>query len=250
MLSELRPFLTGLVMPPTAPLLLIFLGLILIARRPRWGRILIGVGAGALWLLSCNAVGLWLNSYLLPTYPMASAEKLRVGEVQAIVVMGGGIEMDLPDGVSQLKKGALDRLRQGVQLARATNIPLMFTGGKGWGTKNSAETEAEVASRVAKDAFGLSLRWQESASRDSLENAQNTYKLLSAEGVKRIALVTDSWHMPRSLKHFEKVGFVVTPAPMGQPTNSLDPILQWLPTPGALEISRNVLREKLALLIS
>lgn len=250
MLSELKPYLTGLVMPPSSLLLLIFVGLLLLGRQRRWGKVLIGGSAASLWLLSCNAVSLWLNSNLLPTYPMASTQKLLASHVQAIVVMGGGVQIDLPDGVSQLKNGGLDRLRYGVQLSRATGVPLMFTGGKGWGMKDAAETEAAVAARVAKDAFGLSLRWHESDSRDSLENAQNTYKLLSAEGVKRIALVTDSWHMPRSLKQFERVGFVVVPAPMGQPTNSLDPILQWLPSPGALDISRNVLREKLALLIS
>lgn len=251
MLSELKPFLAALVLPPAAPLLLMLLGLaLLMSRRRRSGTALVGVGAGVLWLLSCTAVGLWLNQQLLPSYAMAGARGLQSAGTQAIVVMGGGVAIDLPDGVAQLSRRGLDRLRQGVQLSRATGIPLMFTGGKGWGSKAHAESEADVAARVARDAFGGDLKWHESNSRDTHENAVKSYGLLAPLGVTKIALVTHSWHIPRSLIAFEQAGFTVVPAPMGQPTSSLHPVLDWLPSPGGLELSHTVLREKAALWMS
>ena len=102
---------------------------------------------------------------------MANAQQIRAAQVQAIVVMGAGVDMDFPDGVAQLQRGGLDRLRKGVQLSRATGIPILYTGGRGWGSKDGAPSEAAVAARVAEDAFGLSLQWQESDSRDTRENA-------------------------------------------------------------------------------
>ena len=250
MLAELKPVLTALVMPPTIFLLLIVSGLWLAWRRRRGGLWLIGVGVALLWLVGCSAVSLWLSRALLPSFPMANAQQIRAAQVQAIVVMGAGVDMDFPDGVAQLQRGGLDRLRKGMQLSRATGIPILYTGGRGWGSKDGAPSEAAVAARVAEEAFGLSLQWQESESRDTRENALLSYKLLAAQGVTRIALVTDSWHMPRSMLHFQQAGFTVIAAPMGQASGSLDPIRAWLPSAGAMALSTTVLREKLALLIS
>ena len=145
--------------------------------------------------LSLNVLQLWLDK---PHHHLQAEAQVRVLEqarVQALVVLGGGVEVDLPDGVAQLGRHSLDRLRQGVQWARVTQLPLMFTGGVGWGGRRDGPTEAEVAQRVAQDAFGWPLRWTESQSRDTQENAQQSFRILSAQGITRIGLVTDSWHM-------------------------------------------------------
>ena len=252
MLEQLKPYLAAPLLPPLAPLLLVILGLLLLRSRQRlWGAVLAVAGTGALWLLGCTAVGIWLNTALLPAYPMASPGSLVSARVQAIVVLGGGTEMGLPDGVSQLSPASLDRLRYGVELARATGVPLLFSGGAGWGSKSDAPQEADVAARVAQDAFGVQVRWKEDRSRDTRENATQSYRVLAPERVTRIALVTHSWHMPRSVQEFERAGFkVVVPAPMGQPTSSLQPVLQWLPSVRGLAVSSAVIRERLALLVS
>jgi len=246
MLSELKPYLTALVMPPTLPLLWVLAGLIVIQRRPRLGRSLAALGLVTLWLLSANAPAVWLHNTLIPSYPSAQPAALQQARVQAIVILGGGVETGLPDGVTQLKRSALDRLRHGVQLSRASGLPLMATGGVGWGAKSQSESEAQVTARVAADAFGVQVRWQEEKSRDTHENARNAYQILSGQGIERIALVTHSWHMTRSIKAFEQAGFVVTPAPMGHPVNNHTNLLEWLPSSGGLETSHAVLRERLA----
>lgn len=246
MLPELKPYLTTLVMPPSLPLLVVFAGLALTRRRRRMGLALAWLGALSLWLLSANAPAVWLHSALIPSYPSAQAASLQQAQVQAIVILGGGVETGLPDGVAQLKRSALDRLRHGAELSRATGIPIMATGGVGWGASSATESEAQVTARVALEAFGIQVRWQESASRDTQENARNAKQMLASHGIERIALVTHSWHMPRALRAFESAGLTVTPASMGQPTASGTRMLQWLPNAGALETSTSVLREALA----
>ena len=249
MFPELKPYLTALALPPLFPLLLIAVAWWGLPRRRAWAHAAIAVGVSSLWLLSCSAVSVWLSRHLLPQYPMVQAQDFKTQQVQALVVLGGGVEVGLPDGVAQLGRHSLDRLRQGVQWARVTQLPLIFTGGVGWGGRSNGPTEAEVAQRVAQDAFGWPLRWAESQSRDTQENAQQSFRILSAQGITRIGLVTDSWHMARSVRQFELAGFTVTPIPMAHPGlgNSL---LDWLPDAGALNTSRHVIRERLGLWVA
>jgi len=249
MLSELKPFLTALALPPLSPLLLIALGWWALQRRRRGAHVALALGVASLYLLSCSAVSVWLSRHVLPQHPMVQAQDFKAQQVQALVVLGGGVEVDLPDGVAQLGRHSLDRLRQGVQWARVTQLPLMFTGGVGWGGRRDGPTEAEVAQRVALDAFGWPLRWAESQSRDTQENAQQSFRILSAQGITRIGLVTDSWHMARSVRQFERAGFTVTPIPMAHPglSNSL---LDWFPSSGALMTSTQVIRERLGLWVA
>jgi len=249
MLPELKPYLTALALPPLSPLLLIAMGWWGLQRRRAWGHAAIALGVASLWLLSCSAVSVWLSRHVLPQYPMVQAQDFKTQQVQALVVLGGGVEVDLPDGVAQLGRHSLDRLRQGVQWARVTQLPLMFTGGVGWGGRSDRPTEGEVAQRVAQDAFGWPLRWAESQSRDTQENAQQSFRILSAQGITRIGLVTDSWHMARSVRQFERAGFSVTPIPMAQP-GLMHNLLDWTPNTDALNTSRQVIRERLGLWVA
>ncbi|MFG5408565.1 ElyC/SanA/YdcF family protein [Piscinibacter sakaiensis] len=116
----------------------------------------------------------------------------------AIVVLGGGRERLAPEyGQAMLGADSLQRLHYGVWLARATGLPLAFSGGRGW-AQLDGEAEADLAARIAAQDYGLPLRWRENQSRDTRENARLTVALLRAEGVERILLVTHGWHMARA----------------------------------------------------
>lgn len=186
---------------------------------------------------------------LLTQYNPTNIQELRKQGVQAIVVLGGGVETGQPDDVQQLKPTALDRLRHGIELARLTNLPLLVTGGKGWGANNDSENEATVSVRVARDAFQYAIPLTESASRDTKENALNTKTILSGIGVKKIALVTHSWHMPRSVKAFQEAGFEVTPAPMGFENNKEIGLSSFVPNNVALNNFFIIFKELVGLLI-
>jgi uncharacterized SAM-binding protein YcdF (DUF218 family) len=70
--------------------------------------------------------------------------------------------------------------------------------------------------------------------------------LLYDQGVSSIALVTHYWHMPRSLKAFQKVGFEVTPAPMGFVANKKVDLLSLLPNGVALSSNTSIFKELVA----
>jgi uncharacterized SAM-binding protein YcdF (DUF218 family) len=71
-------------------------------------------------------------------------------------------------------------------------------------------------------------------------------KLLTKQGISKIALVTHSWHMPRSLKAFQKVGFEVTPAPMGFVADKKVDLYHCLPNGGALSSNTATFKELVA----
>jgi uncharacterized SAM-binding protein YcdF (DUF218 family) len=246
--GELKPLLTALVLPPAGPLLLAALGLLLAAWRWRGALVLTGLAVISLWLLSCQAVAVHLADGLLRHTPALAPATLAGKKLQAIVVLGGGIRRSAPEyGLAQPSAETADRLRYGIFLARASGLPLAFSGGVGWSNAGQdAPTEASAAVRFASTQ-GHALRWTESQARDTAENAARLKALLQPEGVRRIALVTHAWHMQRSQAHFERAGFVVVPAPMGFVTAADRPLLDWLPSGHGLTASRQVLREWLAL---
>ena len=246
MLSELKPYITAIVFSPTLLLLGIAFGIWISSKKPKLGKSLAIFSTALLWIFSTPAFNVWLSHNLLTQYKPTTAQELKAQGVQAIVVLGGGVETGQPDGIQQLQATALDRLRHGIELSRKTGIPVIVTGGKGWGAKAGSENEAEISSRVAREVFQFEIKWTESESRDTQENASNSKQLLSRQGVSKIALVTHSWHMPRSLKAFQKVGFEVIPATMGFVVDRKVELLSLLPNGGALDRTYITFKELVA----
>jgi hypothetical protein len=88
-LSEFKPVLAALLLPPAGPMLLALLGIAVSLRFRIAGAVLGTVGLGVLWFLSCNAVALALTHRLLPQVEPISPAELQ--QVQAVVVLGGGV---------------------------------------------------------------------------------------------------------------------------------------------------------------
>ena len=252
-LGFIKPLLTNVALPPAAPLLLAFIGLLLARRRKRTGLGLAALSLAALWLLACHGTAVWLTRHALPQFQATTADELKTRQVQAIVVLGGGLLLGASEygGFPQPAAYTAARLRYGVWLARQSSLPVAFSGGVGWAADGMQPvSEADVAKQVALQDYGFRLRWLESTSRDTWENAHLMAPLLLKDGVQRIALVTDAWHMPRSVAAFEQAGLSVTPAPMGFTLPIESQLLQWLPSAQGLLISRQVLRECLGLAVA
>lgn len=255
-LLALKPILTTLVLPACSALLALF-ALLMWAWRCGarvQGRVpiaLAGMTTLLLWLLSCQAVAIWLSLHLLPQVSPVSPDDLKRQNVQAIVVLGGGVENDAVEyNGPTLSPDAMTRLLYGVHLSRSTQLPMAYTGGIGWAGETGQNPEAEVAAISLKRLGAPALRWQESQSRDTRENALLTAALLKNDGITHIALVTHAWHMPRSLRQFEAAGLKVTPAPMGFVRSDVSPLLQWLPSGKGLRDSGRVIHEWLGLLLT
>jgi uncharacterized SAM-binding protein YcdF (DUF218 family) len=255
-LLSIKPLLTALALPATSGLLLLFALIAWAWRRSivrasvRLPLALAMLTTLMLWLLSCQAVAIWLALNLLPQVSPVSLHELKDQGVQAIVVLGGGVESNAPEySEATLSPDAMMRLLFGVYLSRQSNLPMAYTGGRGWSGPADQLSEADVAALALSRIGAPSLRWRENLSRDTHENATHTAAMLQRDGIVRIALITNAWHMPRSLREFESAGLEVTPAPMGYIQNDVKPLLQWLPSGKGLRDSAWVLRECLGLWI-
>lgn len=248
--GELKPILTALALPPAGPLLLALLGLLWALRRRAAGLSLAALGIVASLLLSSNAVAVHLARSILPQVRAVQPGDLR--DVEAIVVLGGGVLPQASEyGAAQPGLHALGRMRYGAWLARQTGKPLAFAGGVGWGAVGlGQEPEGSVARRVLKDDYGVALRWMDDRSLDTQQNALRMAELMRPDGIRRVAVVTDAWHMPRAVHYFRLAGFEVVPAPTNFPGPAERELLEWLPSSHGLATSRQVLREWLALRVA
>jgi uncharacterized SAM-binding protein YcdF (DUF218 family) len=149
-------------------------------------------------------------------------------------VLGAGRHVSRPEyGHGELTANGLVRLRYGAWLARRTGWPLAYSGGVGWGQGGSL-SEAEIADTIVREELGTPLRWRESASRDTAQNARLSVPMLQAAGVKRIVLVTQASHMPRALRWFRaaagpgQIDIVAAPTDFIGTGDST--LLDWVPT--------------------
>jgi uncharacterized SAM-binding protein YcdF (DUF218 family) len=205
-----------------------------------------------LWIISCHGTAVWLARTSVPQFAPLNLATLKASKAQAIVVLGGGMLPEAPEyGEAQPGGHTLARLRYGLWLHKQSGIPVAFTGGNGWGTAGDyKESEAEVTARAALTDYGVTLRWLEGQSRDTSENARFLAPMLKRDGVQHILLVTDAWHMPRSVVAFERAGLTVTAAPIGYLLSTQNDWLEWLPSASGLPASQQVLREWLGLTAS
>jgi uncharacterized SAM-binding protein YcdF (DUF218 family) len=245
-----KPFVSALLLPPVPLLLLVLLGARLMFRRRLLAWLLVLVGVLGLWFTSTTALSQGLTLWLLK--PPSALTDAQIGELKraprtAVVVLGGGRRLRAPEyGMSTLNERSIERLRYGIWLAKETGLPAAFSGGVGHGA-DGGTSEAEVAARIAEREFGRPLRWTETESRDTRENAQKTIALLQPQGIEQIVLVTHGYHMPRALLNFERAAagskIRVIPAPMGMPPAGRLRLGDWLPTSDGFESNRLVLHE-------
>ena len=102
-----------------------------------------------------------------------------------------------------------------------------------------------------QDDYGTSLRWTESRSRDTRENADLMVPMLDSAGIKRIVLVTHASHMPRAMRAFRDAagkGMVIVPAPVAAVTRDEQPLLDWMPSQQGFVLVHNALHEVLGLI--
>jgi uncharacterized SAM-binding protein YcdF (DUF218 family) len=227
----LKKIVSALVLPPFSLFLLAALGLVLMRRRRRLGLALVATSLAILALGSLPLVATALLRSVEAGTPI-SAKDLATAE--AIVVLAGGNYHAAPEyGADTVNRYTLERIRYGAELQRRSGLPLMVSGGAPFGGVPEAETMREA---LAHD-FGIKVRWSETASRDTAENAELSAPILRAGGVRRIALVSHAWHMRRSVELFTAQGFDVVPAPVGFATNPENWLAEVLPDVRALERS-------------
>lgn len=233
-----------LLLPPGLMILLMLGGYFLARHWPRTGKITLFTGFGLLIIASLPIVAN-LNLRLLESAPALTAEELAQPSAQAIVIMSGGRNLDAPEygNVDTINMYTLERVRYGAWLQRHTHLPILVTGGKVF--ESSRPSLAELMQQVLTQEYNVPVRWLETNSRNSWENARFTQAQLSEAGINRIYLVTQAWHMPRARMAFEAVGLEVIPAPTGFLSGEGDAplILDFLPSATAIMTNYYVAHE-------
>ena len=225
----IRYFIKQLLLPPGILLLLLALAWWFRRSRPRLAGCCFALGLGGMWLMSLPVMVEWGARALETAPPLAREDWSSLAQhADAIVVLGSGRERGDPAWGSDQPTGiGLERQRYAARLAKASGLPVLTSGGLHYGTPPS---EAELMAVSMQDDFGVTVRWKEERSRTTWENARMSAEILLPEGIQRVVVVTQAWHMPRAVWSFEKAGFSVVPAPVGfLGQDNARPLGGWMP---------------------
>ncbi|MCE8034461.1 YdcF family protein [Billgrantia tianxiuensis] len=227
-----------LLLPPTLNVLLVLLGLLLSPRR-FLGALLIMLGLFGLLLLATPMASHTLRQGLEP-YSTPSTSQLESAE--AIVILGGGRDYVAPEfGWGDAPANPTwRRLAYASHLHRQTELPLLVSGGR---VHDEESAEANLMAVALRDVFDVPVRWLEGESRSTAENARFSADMLRAEGIARVALVSQAWHLPRAVAEFEAQGLVVVPAPTEFTSPPPEGLQAWLPRAYHLNQSTRALNE-------
>jgi uncharacterized SAM-binding protein YcdF (DUF218 family) len=236
----LKQFVKLLVLPPAGPLVVGLAGLALARTRLKTGWALTSIGVVSLTLLSIPAVAALLVRCLDQSPPL-DLEQAR--SAQAIVVLGGGTRVHAPEyGGPTLGPVALERARYAARVARATDLPILVSGG----AVKHARPEALMMRDVLVNEFGVPVRWVETRSRNTHENAVNSAALLKADGVRRVVLVGHAFDFPRTSEEFSAAGIESIRAPINSPPAVPSAFSDYMPSAAGLRLSYYALYEMLA----
>jgi uncharacterized SAM-binding protein YcdF (DUF218 family) len=226
-----KKIVSGLLLPPLGPLLLIALGLLLMRRRRRLGLATAwcGVILGTLLVLPAS-----VGALIAPLERTAVLDPAAAAQAQAIVILGGGKRRNAPEyGSDTVNRLTLERLRYGARLARQTGLPLLVTGGS---VEGDGSAEAHLMRESLERDFNVTVRWVEADSRDTRENARFSSRILQEAGIRRVVLVSHAVHLPRAQAEFAAAGIDTLPAPTaffsGPPDDTFRP-LSHLPSGGS-----------------
>ena len=221
----IKKIITALVLPPTGPALLALVGLWLNRQHRRLGKSITILAVLSILAMSLPIVSGNLMRGLETDPPISDSQ---LAGAQAIVILGGGIYPNAPEyAVDTVSSASLERVRYGSYLQRKSGLPVLVSGGAPFGGRPEAEAMAEACERE----FHGQVKWIESESRDTADNAVYSARILMAAGITRIALVSHAWHLKRAVAQFRASGIEVFPAPTAFSIPSDSVLANWLPGP-------------------
>jgi uncharacterized SAM-binding protein YcdF (DUF218 family) len=239
----LKKILTSIFLP--LGFVIIFLVLSALFTRKRLGVCAVALAA-LIYVLSINPTAELFMRPLEDAYK--PADFAEVSTCDAYVVLGGGINENVPDidGLGTLSSYALPRVVTAYRLYVRAKKPIIFSGGKIF----NRTAEAEIAKR-----FLISLGVPshhiitEAKSIDTYENAQYVKEIADRYQLKKIVLITSAAHMKRSYLLFNKRFKEIVPYPTDYRTSrgSYD-VLSFLPNTWSLGLVEIAVKEYLGIL--
>ncbi len=196
-----------------SPIGILFLGLALgyvlrfFAKERNWlrhtGTVVIGLTLAVVWIFGCDATSRVIGVPLETNYVQEGVihgDITAIPAAELIVVLGGGMGEHYECHAPEILAGA-DRVWQGARLYKAGKAPkLILTGGGSiYGARPLLLDFGVPAEAIACHA--------------EARNTEEEARIIAANGIQKIILVTSAWHMDRSRLLFERAGLEVIPAP-------------------------------------
>jgi uncharacterized SAM-binding protein YcdF (DUF218 family) len=192
--------------------LLVLLTVGLILRRLLVGRIFAAAAALGMFLWSWEPFSAWFGRTLETGLPTQS---VPAGDADAIVVLSGRFYPPDP-AQPEVLPGYDTYLRchhAAVLFRQWKAAPVLVTTGAVRSHGQVVDTAGAMKQALVRDGVPESMIWTENQSRSTYENALHSSALLREKGIRRIALVTEAYHMTRASRAFERQGISVLPAP-------------------------------------
>ncbi len=169
----------------------------------------------------------------------------------AVLVLAGGSSVDENGSSVQPSPFSLERVFTAVKIARARagRSVLILSGGDVYGAND--RTEAAVLGDAAREMGWTGEVILEEQSRTTAENMAYSAEIISVLGLTRVIIVTNAFHMPRSMRLAERymAGLQLYPAPGPLYTDPLiRGISSFLPSSGSLNASCMGIRERIGML--
>lgn len=229
------------ILPPGLNLIVAIAGHIISRFSKYAGNTLIWLAFISFWLFSTPITAQFLIDTLQDRHPQLIVNHIKKDKTSAIVVLGGGSWFD-----KSAKRGYFlspttkNRLTYAAYLYHHTRIPIFISGGK-------PETKA------MHDYFSVPVTWGEYKSRNTFDESRNTLPILKKHNIQTVYLVTNAWHMPRSLSIFQhayqNTKIKIIAAPMGYITLQPRPgIINYLPSLDELRASQTAMHEYIGIL--
>jgi uncharacterized SAM-binding protein YcdF (DUF218 family) len=182
----------------------------------RWRRLALTLLIGSVVMLAVLGLSPLSNVLLLTLSERFPAWQAGRIDPDGIIVLGGSIDADVSDarGMIELDSAGERALALLTLARRFPNARIVFSGGSA-NLVSHGIPETPFAEKLLAE-FGMSgSRFIfEGNSRTTYENATRTFELLEPAPGQRFLLVTSSFHMPRSIGVFRKVGFEVEAYPV------------------------------------
>ncbi len=229
----------GFLAPPAVLIVLCLVGGLLALVWRGFGLAVVILSAAALYLLAMPVASSWLLERVEAGLP--DSPELRAA--QAIVVLGGDVHLGdgraVPDSLGPL---SLERVLYGAQAHRRLHLPVAVSGGRVLG---SDATVGGLMKEALERDFAVPVTWSEDRSRTTQENALFTARMLQADGIATLVLVSNAWHLPRAMSAFERAGMKALFWPTPRSVVRLRRIDDFLPSIAALHDSFYALHEML-----
>ncbi len=218
------------------------------------------LAALALLFISGNR---WVSMSLARSLEWRYLPPAEIPAVQVAVVLGGGTEsMQYPRSMAEVNSAG-DRVLYAARLYQQGKVDtLLLSGGNiAWYGENSSSPAEDMQELLLLTRVPETAMWLEMQSQNTSENALYSAKILRAQNIDTVLLITSAMHMPRAVQLFEAQGLTVIPAPTDYTVtqagwqnlwhSSFEQfVINLMPTSGNISLTTNVLKEYIGMAVA